>query len=317
MVIIEHNYYLYYSPREYTTELCNTVLNQYSLKQRSIIITISGFHLGKKNGQKEKLTDTGILVKEPIYQQLNKHLRLLINSGDFAVGRQFLTERAVSERFEVSRATANKALSGLVAEGLLEFRKGVGTFIRERNTDFSRVSLESFTKNVKAAGKIPSTTVLTFELIDSDKLTTEIFTALGLKKKKKVFHIRRLRHADKIPMILEERFLSASFFPDLSKADVEGSLFDLIENRYNLIVTGVEEKLEAVSLSSDEAKLLKIKKGMASLLITSIGYIRGTIPLWWERTFHRPDGFELRCKVVSNENGDSVGIQKITLKEEQ
>src|SRR5574340_557667 len=54
------------------------------------------------------------LVKEPIYQQLNNHLKLLISSGECAVGSQFLTERQICERFGVSRATANKALSNLV-----------------------------------------------------------------------------------------------------------------------------------------------------------------------------------------------------------
>jgi DNA-binding GntR family transcriptional regulator len=47
------------------------------------------------------------------------------------LGERLLTERQICERFGVSRATANKALSNLVSEGVLEFRKGVGTFVRE------------------------------------------------------------------------------------------------------------------------------------------------------------------------------------------
>ena len=64
-----------------------------------------------------------LLVKEPIYQQLNSQLRLLVGSDECAVGSQFLTERQICERYGVSRATANKALSNLVSEGLLEFRQ--------------------------------------------------------------------------------------------------------------------------------------------------------------------------------------------------
>lgn len=70
------------------------------------------------------------LVRSPIYQQLNQLLRDLIREGEFKSNEQFLTERQICDRFNVSRATANKALSNLVAEGVLEFRKGVGTFVR-------------------------------------------------------------------------------------------------------------------------------------------------------------------------------------------
>src|ERR1017187_10449609 len=65
-----------------------------------------------------------------MYQKLQELLREAIESGEFAEGEQFLTERQVVDRYRVSRPTANKVLSGMAAEGLLEFRKGVGTFVR-------------------------------------------------------------------------------------------------------------------------------------------------------------------------------------------
>jgi DNA-binding GntR family transcriptional regulator len=70
------------------------------------------------------------LVRDPIYQQLNQALRDMLRNKEFQVGEKFPTERQICEQFGVSRATANKALSNLVAEGVLEFRKGVGTFVR-------------------------------------------------------------------------------------------------------------------------------------------------------------------------------------------
>ena len=58
-----------------------------------------------------------MLVKEPIYQQLNQELRTILRQ--YGAGDRFLTEREISARFAVSRATANKALSSLVSGGLL------------------------------------------------------------------------------------------------------------------------------------------------------------------------------------------------------
>ena len=65
-------------------------------------------------------------LRQPMYRQLQERLREVIESGEFAEGEQFLTERQVVERYHVSRPTANKVLSGMAAEGRLEFRKGVG-----------------------------------------------------------------------------------------------------------------------------------------------------------------------------------------------
>ena len=42
-----------------------------------------------------------MLVKEPIYQQLNQELRRVLRSGQFRQGDRFLTEREVSARFSV------------------------------------------------------------------------------------------------------------------------------------------------------------------------------------------------------------------------
>ena len=65
------------------------------------------------------------IVRAPIYQQLNQALRELLREGEFVEGDQFLTERQICERFDVSRATANKALSNLVASSDLGMRDAV------------------------------------------------------------------------------------------------------------------------------------------------------------------------------------------------
>jgi GntR family transcriptional regulator len=86
------------------------------------------------------------LVRVPMYQQMNGILRELLKSGEFAEGDQFLTERQIAERFQVSRPTANKVLGGMVSEGLLEFRKGVGTFVIPSRLNYDIQTLVSFTQ---------------------------------------------------------------------------------------------------------------------------------------------------------------------------
>src|SRR5690349_7956533 len=112
------------------------------------------------------------LIRSPVYQQLNGRLRTILASK-CKRGDQFLTERQISEKFQVSRATANKALASLVSEGLLEFRKGLGTFVRRDVIDYDVRSLVSFTEKARAAGKRPSTQLVTFESIAARAATLD------------------------------------------------------------------------------------------------------------------------------------------------
>jgi GntR family transcriptional regulator len=111
------------------------------------------------------VADAMRIVREPMYQQMNELLRELLRIGEFAEGDQFLTEREVAARFQVSRPTANKVLAGMVSEGLLEFRKGVGTFVCLPRLNYDIQTLVSFTEKAKEADKKPGTRVLHFNRI--------------------------------------------------------------------------------------------------------------------------------------------------------
>jgi len=54
----------------------------------------------------------------------------ILRSNGFGVGEQLPSERQLAERFGVSRPTVREALRTLSAVGVLEVRRGVGTFVR-------------------------------------------------------------------------------------------------------------------------------------------------------------------------------------------
>jgi GntR family transcriptional regulator len=238
-----------------------------------------------------------LLIKEPIYQQLNSQLRQLISSGDCAVGSKFLTERQICEQYEVSRATANKALSNLVSEGLLEFRKGVGTFVRGRSLDYNLRALVSFTDKAIAAGKRPSTEVLQFETVPAADVLDDVPQTLQVPPEAPLYYMERLRLADSLPVILEKRYIVAQFCPDLSADDVRGSLYSLFVDRYHLPIEAADESIRAVNTRGQDARLLKLRDGAAGMLISSIGYLSGNRPLWSERTLYRGDSYEFHNRL--------------------
>ena len=229
--------------------------------------------------------------------RLNGQLRSLVRSGEFTVGGRFLTERQVAERFGVSRVTANKALSTLVAEGLLEFKKGVGTFVLGGMLDYDLAALVSFTDKAEAAGKTPSTQVLRFETLRAAQAGGDLLGALRVQPNDGLYYIERLRLTDHVPVILERRHVVARFCPGLSKSTVKGSLYTFWTEDLKLEVSGADQVIRAVSIRDAEARLLQVTNGAAGLLVISTGYLSGGVPLWREQTLYRGDAYEFHNRL--------------------
>jgi GntR family transcriptional regulator of arabinose operon len=68
---------------------------------------------------------------QPLYQQVKRALLADIAAGRYSAGLPFVTQREICERFDVSHATAVRALNDLAAEGHLVRRRGQGTFVAE------------------------------------------------------------------------------------------------------------------------------------------------------------------------------------------
>ncbi len=237
------------------------------------------------------------LVKEPIYQQVNSELRRLVVSGECAVGTQFLTERQISERYGVSRATANKALSNLVSEGVLEFRKGVGTFVRGRALDYNLRALVSFTDKTLAAGKQPGTEILQFESVCARDVLDDVPAVLQAGPEAILYYMERLRLADGLPVILEKRYVVAEFCPGMTQGDVSGSLYNVWTLKFQLSIEGADESIRAVNTRGADARQLKLRDGAAGMLVQSVGYVSGHRPLWSERTLYRGDAYEFHTRL--------------------
>ena len=238
------------------------------------------------------------LVRTPIYQQLNEALRDLIRKGKFEVGNQFLTERQICEQFDVSRATANKALSNLVAEGVLEFKKGVGTFVRGGVLDYDLRSLVSFTEKAIVAGKEPLTKVLATKAIPAkDIRDSEVSQQLQLQAEDSVYYMERLRLADDVPVILEHRYVAEKFCPNLTDTEIAGSLYALWLDKFKLDIIGADQTIRALLIEDQDAEHMQVSNGAAGLVVQSVGYLSGGVPLWWERTLYRGDAYEFQNRL--------------------
>ncbi len=236
------------------------------------------------------------LQRNPVYQQLNDLLRSTLAS-EYASGDRFMTEREIAKRFEVSRATANKALASLVSEGVLEFRRGIGTFVRRDVIDYDLQSLVSFTEKALSAGRKPSTKLIVFRSVASDDVDDEIRSAMNLKAGQPLWELERLRLADGIPVILEHRYVMKQHCEKLTRAQASGSLYKAWTQKHALKISGADEVIRAVVLKSREAKHLQVASRTAALEVTAVGCLDDNSPLWWERTLYRSDQYEFHSRL--------------------
>jgi GntR family transcriptional regulator len=236
------------------------------------------------------------LVRSPVYQQLNQRLRSAL-AAEYRSGDQFLTEREVAEKFHVSRATANKSLASLVSEGFLEFRKGLGTFVRRDVIDYDVRSLVSFTEKARAAGKKPSTQLITFGKLTAAEVDTEIAAALEQTGDAILWEMERLRLADGVPVIWEHRYVVQQHCPKLTKSHAEGSLYRAWTETHGLVIAGANEIIRAVLPTKSEASHLRTTSLTPVLEVLSVGFLDNNSPLWWERTLYRSDQYEFHSRL--------------------
>lgn len=228
------------------------------------------------------------------HQQLLARLRKLLRGRQFPPGAKFLTEREIAGQFRTSRPTANKALSCLVSEGLLEFRKGAGTFVREGVLDYDLQRLVSFTDKARAAGKEPGTRVITFRRLNADDSSAEIVKALQVTATEPLFFTERVRLADGQPVIYERRHVVARHCPGMTRADARTSLYAFWTKKCKLTLSGADESIRAVNATKAQAAHLSIPANSACLLVVATGFLEGGSPLWYEETLYRSDVYEFR-----------------------
>lgn len=67
--------------------------------------------------------------RSPIYVQIADDLRRAVLAGELAPGAQVMSTTQYATTYRINPATAAKAMSLLVDEGLLEKRRGLGMFV--------------------------------------------------------------------------------------------------------------------------------------------------------------------------------------------
>jgi GntR family transcriptional regulator len=96
--------------------------------------------------------------------------------------------------------------------------------------------------------------------------------ALGLDRGAQVHEVVRVRSANREPLALERSCFPAALCPDLLAQRLTGSLYRLLERRYDQAPHTAHEVLEPVISSEEQARLLRVEVGTPLMLIERTAY---------------------------------------------
>ncbi len=77
------------------------------------------------------------------WRLISEELRVEIDGGRLQAGDRLPTEHTLAERFAVNRHTARQAIAALAQEGLVESRRGSGTFVTGAAVRLHRIGLRT------------------------------------------------------------------------------------------------------------------------------------------------------------------------------
>src|SRR6266436_2168527 len=225
----------------------------------------------------------------PAYQRIQSGIRKRIESGQLRSGDAVASERDLAKLHQVSLMTARHALASLEREGIVERRRGVGTFVATPKIHFNK--LMSYTEQMSSRSLTAGSKVLFAKVLDNEN---EASARLSLSPATRVIKIERLRHAAGEPFALETCYLSAAQFPGLLSAPLQReSLFGILERDYKVELGYADEEVDATAADPRTADLLDVPRREPLLRIRQVIFSTNGKAVLYVLGFYRSDRHNL------------------------
>src|SRR5882672_5561106 len=124
----------------------------------------------------------------PAYQRIQSGIRKRIESGHLRPGDAVASERDLAKIHQVSLMTARHALASLEREGIVERRRGIGTFVSAPKIHFNK--LMSYTEQMSSRSLAAGAKVLFAKVLDNEN---EAAARLSIPPTTQILKLERLR----------------------------------------------------------------------------------------------------------------------------
>lgn len=228
----------------------------------------------------------------PAYARIQETIQRRIDSGELKPGDPVDSERLLARTYGVSLMTARHALVTLEREGMVERKRGSGTFVAPPKIHFNK--LMSFSEQLAERSLSCASKVILLKAIDDEH---EIAARLALPANSRLIQLERLRVGAGEPFALETCYFSADEFSGLSRTALErGSLFALLKRDYGIEIAHADEEVDATLPDKTTAKLLAIAHDQPLLRIRQTIYSNRGKPTMYVLGLYRADRHMLRIR---------------------
>lgn len=231
----------------------------------------------------------------PLYIQLKRLLEHQVFDGSLPPHSRVPSERELSEQYAISRMTARQALAELIQEGRLYTSAGKGTFVAEPKIQQSLQALTSFSEEMRARGLQPSTRLLRRE---QQPASSTVANRLRLTEGAPIICIERLRLADAEPMALETACLSLASGERLLQLDLDGSLYDVLQQQFGLVPAEAVQEFEAALAQPRERTLLHLTEGSPVLKLKRTTFDSQGRPFEYVQSVYRSDRYRFVARLT-------------------
>ena len=232
----------------------------------------------------------------PLYAQVEAALAAGIADGTYPPGTRLPNEESLIERFGVSPTTIQKTVQNLISRGLIEIRRGKGTFVIQPRITQELTELSGFVEDMHALGRNPTARVLDKQVVPANETVAR---RLALTMGTLVVRIQRVRLVDGMPLSFDETWLPRELGEKVISNNLETEpIFSLLEKKYDTPLVEAEYRLEATCADETVAQALGIDIGRPIFLIERTSYSAQHQPVDYEKLYYRGDQIQFVTRLA-------------------
>lgn len=227
----------------------------------------------------------------PLWIQVRDDLERRVRDGGFS--GVFPGELSLVSEYGVSRHTIREALRGLRSDGVVTAERGRAPRLADTPEITQPLgALYSLFAAVEAAGFEQRSIVRAMDV----RADGVVSARLGLAASTPLVYLERLRLADDDPLALDRVWLPAELAEPLLGVDLtHTALYDELDRRCGVRLSGGREDIRAVVPSTQEGRLLGIGAAVAAFAVERTGYAGGR-SVEWRHTLIRGDRFAVSAE---------------------
>lgn len=193
----------------------------------------------------------------PLYHQLADLVMEQIRSGVYLPGQMIPSETGLAKEYGIGRPTVRQAMNILVQKGLIQRRRGAGTFVKPPLPQVDLFSLAGTSQAFLTKGISIETKIIA--PIFRKKILDDLENPFNNKD---AYFLSRLTLAGKAPVLVEDIYLDTEVFAGLDKINLEHkSLAQVVSNQYYLVPENGNQQFKVESLGPEKALLLELSPG--------------------------------------------------------